>query len=152
MTVVPVVLERALLAGLLGFPAAGLLLVTAGEGEAGRVASAILVAAGLVYVVVTALVLRRSLPALAGAARPAPPDAAVEPLWRTALRAALKALAGVALGLAATAVGFGAHAVTVAIGFSLVTALGALQLHRLERAAGHRLVRVPEEPGALRSF
>ena len=149
MTVIPVVLERSLLAGLLGFPAAGLLFVAAGEGEAGRIASAVLVGAGLVYVVITALALRRSLPALAGAARPAPPDAAVEALWRTALRAGLKALAGVALGVAATAVGFGAHAVTVAIGFSLVTALGALQLHRLERSASHRLVRTPGTPGLL---
>jgi len=154
VTVIPVVLERWILAGLLGFPAACLLALVALEGDAGLLLTGIIAGAAVIYVAVVALIERRSLTAAAAAAAaaPAPPDAVVEPLGRTSLRAAAKAALGLALAVLAGAVGLLPGATVIVIGFALVTALGAWRLGRLERAAGHRLVRVGGEPGRLRAF
>lgn len=146
------VLERWILAGLLGFPALGLLASVAVEGQAGRLVAGIVMAAAIVYAVIAWFALRRSLPAQVAAARPVPESAAVEPLGRTALRAAGKALPGLAAAYLAGVVGLLPGAVVIVLGFTLVTALGAWRLGRLEQAAGRRLVRVPGEPGALRAF
>jgi hypothetical protein len=151
VTVVPVVLERALLAGMLGLPALALLAFTALEGELGRWVSVIVVGAALIYVAVTWLLgMRGTLRAQAAAATPAAADATVEPFGRTALRAGVKAVVVIVLaGL--LAVLFPLGATVVVTGFAILTALGAHALHRFERRAGHRLVRVAGEPG-LRRF
>ena len=152
MTVIPVVLERWILAGLLAFPTVCLLAIVALEGEAGLFLTGIIAISALVYVVIVHLLLRRSLARAAQAARPVAEGAVIEPLGRTALRAAVKALPGLALAVLFGPLGFLPGATIVVLGFSLVTALGAARLQRLERAAGHRLVRVKGEPGTLRAY
>lgn len=152
MTVIPVVLERWILAGLLGFPALALLASVALEGEAGRLIAGAVVVAAVVYALIVSLALRRSLRRQAAAARPVPAEAIVEPLGRTALRAGGKAALGLVGAYVAGVVGLLPGAVVIALGFSLATAVGAFRLGRLEQAAGRRLVRVPGERGTLRRF
>ena len=152
MTVIPVVLERWILAGLLAFPAVCVLALTALEGEAGLLFTGIVAVAALIYVVIVFLLERRSLTRAARAARPVPEGARMEPLGRTALRAAAKAALGIVLALLAGLFGYSSSATVVVLGFSLVTSLGAARLRRLERTAGHRLVRVRGEPGVLRAY
>ena len=146
------VLERWILAGLLGFPTVCLLAIVALEGDAGLFLSGVIAGAALIYVIIVHLLLRRSLAAAAQAARPVPEDAVMEPLRRTALRAAVKSSPGLVLALLGGVIGLLPSATIVVLGFSLVTALGAARLQRLERAAGHRLVRVAGEPGVLRAY
>jgi len=139
----PVVLERWMLAGLLGLPAAGMLAAVALEGEAGRALVAVVVAAALLYAGVTWLLLRRDLGAQLEAPSVAPEAAVVEPLGRTAARIALRLAVVVVAGYTAAQVDLVVVVLAVAAGAGLVAALTAAYLQAWERRAGARLVREP---------
>lgn len=155
---VPAVLDRVILAGVLLLPVGGFLAAVALEGDAGLLTVAIVVAAVLVYAAVVWLVgLRGDLARQLGAAEPAPDGAAVEPLGRTAGRALLHATPALLVCLATFAVGFLAAGLAVAGGVGVVAAAVGARLAADERAHGRRLVREPaarpwEQGGPLRTL
>jgi hypothetical protein len=141
MRLLPVVLERWMLAGLLGLPATGLLAAAALGGSAGRTLVGVVVAAALLYATVTWLLLRRDLAAQLADPPLAPEDAVVEPLGLTAARIAARLLLVVALGYVAGLLDLVAIVLAIAAGAGLVAALTAAYLQAWERRAGARLVR-----------
>jgi len=141
MRLLPVVLERWMLAGLLGLPAAGLLAAVALEGRAGRVFVGVVAAAALLYAVVTFLLLRRDLRVLLAAPPTAPAEAVVEPLGRTAVRVVARLGAFVVLGFLAGRVGLLVLVLAVAAGAGLLAALTAGYLQAWEHRTGTRLAR-----------
>ena len=146
MTLIPAVLDRAILAGVLLLPVGGFLAAVALEGDAGLLTVGIVVAAVLVYAAVVWLVgLRGDLARQLETAEPAPEGAGVEPLGRTAGRAVLHAVPALVLCLITAAFGFLVAGLAVAGGVGVIAAAVAARLAADERARGHRLVREPAE-------
>ncbi len=146
MNLVPAVLERSILAGLLLLPVAGVLGFVALEGDAGLLTSGIVLAAAVIYAAVVWVAgARRELPAQLADPKPAPTDARVESLARTAGRAGLKALALFALAAVTSVVGLLVIGLAVAGGLGLVAALTAVRLRAWEARNQGRLVREPSE-------
>lgn len=144
MSLVPAVLDRWILAGLLLLPVGGVLGTVALEGDAGVLTALVVVAAAGLYAAVAWLAgLRRELPAQLTAVHPAPTGARLEPLARTAGRAALKAAALLAVAAAATAVHLLAVGLALAGGFGALAALTAARLQAWEARNPGRLVHEP---------
>ena len=141
MNLVPVVLERWIVAGLLLIPAGGLLSLVALEGQAGRLTSAIVLVAAVLYAGVVFLVMRRDLRAQVAAAPPADADARLEPLGSTAARALPRVAVALGVCVLASLVDLTVLGVGLATGAGLVAGLTAAQLQVAERREGTRLVR-----------
>lgn len=138
---VPVVLERWIIAGLLLIPAGGLLALVALEGQAGRLTTGIVLISAVIYAGVVFALLRRDLLAQAAAAVPVAAGARLEPLGSTAARALPRVALALLICVLASTVDLAVVGVGVATGAGLVAALTALQLQRTERREQTRLVR-----------
>jgi hypothetical protein len=141
MNVVPVVLERWIVAGLLLIPGGALLALVALEGQAGRLTAGIVAISAVLYAAIVSLVLRGDLRAEVARAQPAGPHARLEPLARTAARALPSVVLAVVVCAAASTVDLVVLGLGVATGLGLAAALTAGQLQLAERRERVRLVR-----------
>lgn len=146
MNVVPVVLERWIVAGLLLIPAGALLSLVALEGQAGRLTSAIVLISAVLYAGVVFAVMRRDVRAQVAAAPPADPEAGLEPLGTTAARALPRAAFALVICAIASSADLLILGIGLAAGAGLVAALTALQLQAAERRERTRLVRATGPP------
>jgi hypothetical protein len=141
MRLLPVVLERWMLAGLLGLPATGMLAAVALEGSAGRSLVGVVVAAALLYTGVTWLLLRRDLRAQLAEPPVAAAEAEVEPLGLTAARIAARLVVVAAAAFVASLADLVVVVLAITAGAGIVAALTAAYLQAWEHRAGARLVR-----------
>ncbi|MBA2517952.1 MAG: hypothetical protein H0V22_11690 [Solirubrobacterales bacterium] len=141
MDMVPVVLERWIIAGLLLIPAGGLLSLVALEGQAGRLTTGIVLISAVLYAGLVFVLLRRDLRAQVAAAAPAAAEARLEPLGSTALRALPRVVLAILICVGASIADLVVVGVGVAIGAGMVAAMTALQLQRAERREQTLLVR-----------
>jgi hypothetical protein len=140
---VPAVLDRWLMAGLLLLPVLGVLGAAALDaGDAGEITAAIVVLAAVVYAVVAWLAgLRRGLPAQLAELPAAPEEARLEGLGTTAARALAKAGALLIAVSVLAVVKLLVLGLAIAAGTGLVAAAAALHLARWESRNPGRLVR-----------
>lgn len=148
MNLVPVVLERWIIAGLLLIPCGALLSLVALEGQTGRLTSGIVLISAILYAGVVFTVARGDLRAQVAAAAPADAEAHLEPLGRTAARALPSVVVALVVCAIGSLVDLAVLGVGIATGVGLVAALTALQLQSAERRERTRLVRPGGTPWA----
>lgn len=151
MTVVPAVLDRAILAGLLLLPLAAVLASLALDGDAGLLVGGVVLVGAVLYAAVTWWAgARADLARRLSGMEVAPEEARMEALGRTAARNALKTLPLYAVAVLATFVDAVVVVLAVGAGVGLVAALTAAALARAESAGNGRIVRDGE--GTLLRF
>lgn len=151
MRVVPAVLDRTILAGLLLLPLVGVLASVALAGRAGLLVAGVVAGGAVLYAGVTWFAgARVELARRLADMEVAPEDARIEALGRTAGRNLLKTLPLYAVAVLATFVDALVAVLAVGAGLGLVAVLTAVVINRAEAAGGGRIVRDGE--GALRRF